>query len=125
MSETRYTVDHEWVCLEDDGTISIGITEYAQDQLGDVVYVELPEIGALFDEGSEMAVVESVKAAGGVNIPMSGSVLEVNSRLIDEPELINLDPNGEGWFVIIDPNDTMTFDDLMDEDEYKKYIDEL
>ena len=125
MSETRYTVEHEWVCLEDDGTITVGITEYAKDQLGDIVFAELPEMGASFDTGSVMAVVESVKTAGELNAPMSGSVIEVNSKLIDEPELVNRDPIGEGWFVKIKPNDTMKFHDFMDEDEYKKFVDEI
>ncbi len=125
MSETRYTVEHEWVCLEDDGTITVGITEYAKDQLGDIVFAELPEMGASFDTGSVMAVVESVKTAGELNAPMSGSVIKVNSKLIDEPELVNRDPIGEGWFVKIKPNDTMKFHDFMDEDEYKKFVDEI
>ena len=114
MSDTRYTIEHEWVCLEDDGTITVGITDYAQDQLGDIVFIELPEKGASFDDGSEMAVVESVKSAGELNAPMSGSIIEVNSKLVDEPDLVNRDPKGEGWFAKIKPNDTMKFNDFMD-----------
>lgn len=125
MSETRYTEEHEWLCLEDDGTVTVGITDFAQEQLGDVVYVELPRSGEHFDKDKQMAVIESVKAAGEINAPLSGSVLEVNARLAEEPEIVNTDPHGEGWIVKIDPESVDGFSDLMDEEQYRKFLEDL
>lgn len=122
MSTIKYTDDHEWLRLENDGTVTVGITNYAQEQLGDVVYVELPEAGTSFDAGKEMAVVESVKAAGDVKVPMAGEVSEVNSRLTEEPELVNSDPMGDGWFIKIVPENLDDLEELMDEDQYNEYI---
>lgn len=125
MSKEKFTEDHEWLRLDDDDNITVGITDYAQEQLGDVVYVELPETGTSFDADSEMAVVESVKAAGDVKVPIAGEVSETNSRLLDEPELVNADPMGEGWFIRIIPENVEDLDKLMDETEYNEYIGNL
>lgn len=125
MSNEKYTEDHEWLRLDDDGNITVGITDYAQEQLGDVVYVELPEPGTGFEADSEMAVVESVKAAGEVKVPLAGAVTETNQRLVDEPELVNSDPMGDGWFIRIDPEDVDDLGKLMDEAEYMEYIGSL
>ena len=125
MSNEKYTDDHEWLRLDDDGNITVGITDYAQQQLGDIVYVELPQTGTSFDADSEMAVVESVKAAGDVKTPLVGEVVDINVRLVDEPELVNSDPMGEGWFVRITPDNVGDLDELMDESEYKDYIGSL
>ena len=125
MSNEKYTEDHEWLRLDDDGNITVGITNYAQEQLGDVVYVELPETGTSFEADSEMAVVESVKAVGDVKVPIAGEVTESNSRLLDEPELVNADPLGEGWFIKIIPKNVDDLEKLMDESDYNKYIGNL
>ncbi len=125
MSNEKYTDDHEWLRLEDDGSLTVGITDYAQEQLGDIVFIELPEPGTNFDADSEMAVVESVKAAGDVKIPLAGEVLEVNGRLVDEPELVNSEPMGEGWFIKISANNMDDLDGLMDEAEYQEFIGNL
>jgi len=125
MSNEKYTEDHEWLRVDEDGSVTIGITEYAQEQLGDIVYIELPNAGTSFDANSEMAVVESVKAAGDVKVPISGEVLEVNSRLIDEPELVNSDPLGEGWFIKISVKNMGELDQLMDTSKYNEYIGNL
>ena len=122
MSTTKFTDDQEWLRLENDGSVTVGITDYAQEQLGDVVYVELPEAGTSFDAGKEMAVVESVKAAGDVKVPVAGEVVEVNIRLTDEPELVNTDPLGDGWFLKIVPENLEDLDSLMNEDQYAEYI---
>jgi glycine cleavage system H protein len=122
MSKIKFTEDHEWLKIENDGTVTVGITDYAQGQLGDIVYVELPEAGTSFDAGKEMAVIESVKAAGDVKVPVAGEVVEVNIRLADEPELVNSDPQGDGWFLRIAPEEIEELDDLMDEAEYNDYI---
>lgn len=124
MSETRFTADHEWAALED-GVITIGITEYAQSQLGDIVYVELPEVGRTVDQGEETAVVESVKAAGEVKSPVTGEVVEVNDVLNDEPELVNQDPDAEGWFFKIKPLEPEQFKEMMDKDSYDKLVADL
>jgi glycine cleavage system H protein len=122
MIEIRYTKDHEWARLEEDGSVTVGITDYAQQQLGDVVFVELPEEGAEVLRGEETAVVESVKAAADVKVPLSGTVLSANHTLVGAPQRVNVDPLGEGWFFRIDPNDPNEMEDLMDEDEYLEYV---
>ena len=122
--DLRYTSEHEWLRKEQDGSVTIGITDHAQSALGDLVYVELPEVGQEIESGGEMAVVESVKAASDVYAPIAGSVLEVNASLADEPERINADPYGDGWIVRMQPDD----DDLgetMDPDEYQELLDGL
>jgi glycine cleavage system H protein len=125
MSKVKFTEDHEWLRIDSDGSVTVGITDYAQQQLGDIVYVELPEAGVTFDAGKEMAVVESVKAAGDVKVPVAGEVVEVNPRLADEPELVNSDPMGDGWFLRISPEDIEELDELMGEEEYNSYIENL
>jgi glycine cleavage system H protein len=125
MSTIKFTRDHEWIQLEDDGVATVGITDYAQDQLGELVYVELPEVDQEFGAGSDAVVIESVKAAGEVKAPVSGSVTAVNEDLVDEPGKVNTDPMGDGWFMKMQVTDPSELDDLMDEDAYKEYTDEL
>ena len=124
MSDRKYTEDHEWVLLEGD-TASIGISDYAQEQLGDVVYVDLPEQGAEFEEGAEVATVESVKAASEIYSPVAGEVVEINGALDDDPSLVNSDPLGDGWFFKIKVAGTDAVAKLMDEDAYKEYVESL
>jgi glycine cleavage system H protein len=119
-----YTSEHEWLRKEDDGSVTIGITDHAQSALGDLVFVELPEIGQELESGGEMAVVESVKAASDVYAPVSGTVLDVNSVLVDDPEKINADPYGEGWMVRMQPAEDED-GDTMDPDAYQDLLDEL
>lgn len=117
----KYTKDHEWVNVDGE-TVTVGITAYAAEQLGDVVFVELPEIGASFDQGDEMAVVESVKAASEVYAPVSGEVMAVNDALEGEPQKVNESPDADGWFVKLKLSDKGQLDDLMDEAAYKAHI---
>ncbi len=124
MSETRFTGDHEWAEMED-GIITIGITDFAQSQLGDIVYVELPDVGRTVDQGEETAVVESVKAAGEVKSPVTGEVIEVNDVLNDEPELVNQEADTEGWFFKIKPLEPEQFTQLMEKDAYEKLVADL
>jgi glycine cleavage system H protein len=123
MSTFRFTRDHEWVRLDGDLAI-VGITDYAQSQLGDVVYVELPEIGHRVEKGKEAAVVESVKAASEVYAPVSGEVAEINEALTADPAKVNADAMGEGWFFKLRLDDPREFDDLMDEAEYTRFAGE-
>jgi glycine cleavage system H protein len=125
MSAVRYTKDHEWILMEDGDIGVIGITDYAQEQLGELVYVELPELEQEIGAGSDAVVIESVKAAGEVKSPVSGAVVAVNEALVDEPEKVNNDPMGDGWFIKIKVADTGELDDLMDENAYKEYTDDL
>lgn len=124
MTETRYTKDHEYVRLEGDVAV-IGITDYAQSQLGDVVYVELPEIGKAVEQGKEAAVVESVKAASEVYAPLSGEVVEVNSDLEASPATVNEDAEGKGWFVKLKLANPAEFDGLMTEADYKAFLETI
>jgi glycine cleavage system H protein len=121
--DLRYTSEHEWLRKEEDGTVTVGITDHAQGALGDLVYVELPEVGQEVDSGGEMAVVESVKAASDVYAPISGEVVAVNEDLNDDPEKINADPYGDGWIVRLQPSDDGG--DTMSPDEYQSFLDEL
>lgn len=120
-----YTKEHEWLRREDDGSVTVGITEHAQASLGDLVYVELPEEGQELETDGEMAVVESVKAASDVYAPVAGSVIAVNEALADDPEQINSDPYGDGWIVRIQPNEDPADGDLMSPDDYQALLDEL
>ena len=120
-----FTKDHEWLRREDDGSVTIGITDHAQSALGDLVYVELPEVGQDFEDGGEMAVVESVKAASDVYAPIGGSIAAINEDLADNPEAINSDPYGDGWIVRLAPTDGVDESELMTPDDYQQFIDEL
>jgi glycine cleavage system H protein len=117
----RYTESHEWVRKEDD-LIVCGITDHAQDELSDVVYVELPEVGASFPQGESFGVVESVKAASDLYMPMAGEIVEVNDGLEDSPEIINKDPFGEGWLIKFEPSDPGEWDDLLSPEEYESSV---
>ena len=117
-SELRYAQTHEWARLDDDGLVTVGITDHAQDQLGDVVYVELPEIDIEVDQGQEAGVVESVKAASDLYAPVAGRVVAVNEALEETPELVNQDPYGDGWFYKIEPRDAGELDKLLTADQY-------
>jgi glycine cleavage system H protein len=121
---TRYTRDHEWIRLDGD-VATIGITGYAQEQLGDIVFVELPEVGKKLDKGAEAAVVESVKAASEVFAPVTGEVVEVNGTLSDQPGAVNEDPEGNGWFMRMRVADKASVDGLMDADAYKAFLETI
>ncbi len=118
-----YTSEHEWLRREDDGSVTIGITDHAQAALGDLVYVEMPEIGQTLDSGSDMVVVESVKAASDVLAPITASVVAVNEELADDPEKINADPYGAGWIVRLQPSDGVDEAAFLTPDDYQKLID--
>ena len=120
----KYDEEHEWIRVEGDEGV-VGISDYAQDQLSDVVYVELPEVGDSFERGDILAVVESVKAASDVYMPVSGEVLEINDALEDSPELVNEDPYGEAWFVRITIADPSELDDLLDAEAYEAFLESL
>lgn len=122
--DLEYTKDHEWLRKEEDGSVTVGITDHAQSALGDLVYVELPEMEQDLDVGGEMAVVESVKAASDVYAPLSGHVIAVNESLADDPEKINADPYGDGWIVRLQPS-TDGDGEKMTPDEYQDLLDEL
>ncbi len=121
--DLKYTKEHEWLRQEEDGSVTIGITDYAQSALGDLVYVELPEVDQEVESGGEMAVVESVKAASDVYAPIGGTVLQVNDELSEDPEKINVDPYGDGWIVRLKPSGDAG--ETMDPDAYQAFIDEL
>ena len=123
MPTLRFTKDHEWIRQDGDRAV-IGITDYAQQQLGDIVYVELPEIGRALEKGKEAAVVESVKAASEVYAPVSGEVVAVNEVIAGEPAKVNADPMGEGWFLAVKLADPKALDGLMDEAAYEKFVEE-
>jgi glycine cleavage system H protein len=121
-SELKYSKSHEWVRLNDDGTVTVGITDHAQELLGDLVYVEVPEPGSELDAEQACAVVESVKAASDVYAPLAGTVLAVNEALADSPEAVNRDAYGDGWIMQLKPADSDAVNDLMDAGEYQKFI---
>ena len=120
--ELKYASSHEWARLDSDGTVVIGITNHAQEALGDVVYVELPEVSTEIDAGSEVAVVESVKAASDIYSPVSGEVIEINPTLEDEPETVNHSPYADGWFFRVKVANIDELQDMMDADEYLLFI---
>lgn len=119
-----FTDEHEWIDLEGD-TATVGITDYAQGQLGDIVFVELPEVGAMVEKGKDAAVVESVKAASDVYAPLSGEVVEVNENLDDDPALVNSSPEEDGWFFKMTVSDKSELEGLMDDKAYKSFCDGL
>jgi glycine cleavage system H protein len=124
MAETKYTKEHEWIRIDGDNA-TVGITDYAQKQLGDIVYVELPAIGKKVTKGGDAAVVESVKAASEVYAPISGEVTAINDALSGNPGLVNSSPDGEGWFFRLKPSDLSEIKDLMDQAGYAKYVEGL
>ena len=124
MSDIRYTKEHEWIRLDGDIAV-VGITDYAQSQLGDIVFVEVPEDGKAVTKGGEAAVVESVKAASEVYAPVSGTVTEGNASLADTPDTVNSDPTGNGWFFKMTVADAAELDGLMDQAAYDAYLKEL
>jgi glycine cleavage system H protein len=121
-SDLKYARSHEWARLEDDGTVTVGITDHAQDALGDVVFVEHPEVGQQLVAESEAGVVESVKAASDIYAPVSGRVVAVNEALEDAPETVNQDPYGDGWFFRIQPDDPADLEDLLTADGYAEFL---
>ena len=123
MSEIKFTEDHEWIVMETDDTGVVGITDYAQEQLGDIVFIELPEIGTEINKGDDVAVIESVKAASELKAPLSGEVFEINQELSDTPETVNNDPMGKGWLIKIKITDPSELSNLMDEEAYQAFID--
>ncbi len=122
-TELRYSTDHEWVRVEE-SLVRIGITDFAQDALGDVVYVELPEVGAKVAQNASFAEVESTKSVSDIFAPVSGEIAEVNDALEDQPELVNEDPYGDGWICIIQVNSLDELDALMDADGYRSFVSE-
>lgn len=123
MGKLRYTEDHEWIRVDDDSIGVVGITDFAQQQLGDLVHVELPEVGAELEQSTDAAVIESVKAASDLHCPVSGTVLAVNELLLEDPARVNEDPTGEGWFLKIQLSDPSELEGLMDEAAYQASID--
>ena len=122
--DLRYTENHEWVRSDEAGTVTVGISDYAQDALGDVVYVDLPDIGRVVAAGEVFAEVESTKSVNDVYAPVSGIIEAVNEALLDTPELVNSDPFGEAWFVSITPAEGSTLDDLMDDVAYRAFTED-
>jgi glycine cleavage system H protein len=122
--DLRYSENHEWVRSDEDGTITVGISDYAQDALGDVVYVDLPEVGRAVDLGEVFAEIESTKSVNDVYAPVSGVVSSINEPLLDTPELVNSDPFGDGWFVAIRPTDVSNLAKLMDATAYRTFTED-
>ena len=118
--DLKYTDEHEWLTVTEGSTVRVGITAYAQDQLGDVVFVELPKVGATVEAGTPLGEVESTKSVSEIFAPLSGTVVAVNNALDDSPELINSDPYGEGWIVEINAEDVSALDELMDAAAYQE-----
>jgi glycine cleavage system H protein len=123
-SELKYASSHEWARLEEDGIVTIGITDHAQEALGDVVFVELPEPGATLAAGDDAGVVESVKAASDIYAPVGGEVIAINEQLEDEPETVNADPYNDGWFFKLQPGDTAELEALLSAEEYQQQCDD-
>jgi glycine cleavage system H protein len=123
--ENKYTQEHEWICFEGGDKGKAGLTDYAQTQLGDLVYLDLPEPGVAVEQSKKMAEIESVKAVADFLAPVSGEVLEVNQSAIDDPALVNQDPYGEGWLVELELSNPSELDALMDSDQYDKFVAEL
>lgn len=122
--ELSYTKTHEWIGNDGDGTVTVGITDYAQSSLGDLVFVELPETGTKVSAGDGVAVVESVKAASDIYAPVGGEIAEINEQLADSPELVNEDPFGEGWLYKLSIEDEDALDDLLDADAYQRIVED-
>jgi glycine cleavage system H protein len=124
MARTYFTEDHEWLRVEG-GIATVGITDYAQEQLGDLVHVELPELERAVAEGETCAVVESVKAASDVYSPLAGKIVEINETVVEDPSIVNSDAEGEGWFFRLELDDTDAFEALMDQDGYDEFLETL
>lgn len=122
--ELKYASTHEWARLEDDGTVTVGITDHAQAALGDVVFVETPEVGVVLAAGDDAGVVESVKAASDIYSPVGGEVIEINRRLEDDPETVNSDPYNDGWFFKLQPSDPTELDALLSAEDYQQQCEE-
>ncbi len=122
-TEFRYTREHEWIRMEDDICV-LGVTEFAQNELGEVVFVELPEVGHFYDAGDELGTIESVKAVAEIYTPVAGEIVEVNAALLDDPQLVNEDPHGDGWLVRIKFSSSSDFDELMDAERYENFTKE-
>lgn len=123
-SELKYASSHEWARLEEDGTVTVGITDHAQAALGDVVFVELPDVGTVLAAGDDAGVVESVKAASDIYAPIGGEVIGINGQLEDEPEIVNSDPYHDGWFFKLQPADTSELDALLSAGDYQQQCDD-
>lgn len=123
-SELKYAKSHEWVRVEEDGVVTVGISDHAQALLGDLVFVELPEVGTELAAGDECCVIESVKAASDVYMPISGEIIEINETLADEPEIINAAPYDNGWLFKVQPSDQDEVDELLDAETYQAEIEE-
>lgn len=123
-AELKYATSHEWARLEEDGTVTVGVSAHAQEALGDVVFVELPDAGATLAAGDEAGVVESVKAASDIYAPVAGEVIAVNEQLEDEPETVNADPYNDGWFFKLQPSDISELEALLSADDYQVKCDE-
>lgn len=123
MSDAKYNEEHLWVKIDDHDMIVVGISEHAQEQLGDIVYVELPQVGREVTVGEEIAIIESVKTTSEISAPVSGEIREINEALADNPEVINESPLDDGWLMRIEPADLSELDELMDEDAYGEFVD--
>lgn len=122
MSDVRYSEEHVWVSIDDDGVATVGISDYAQEQLGDIVYVQLPDVGRDIEQGEDAVMIESVKTTGEVKSPIAGRVIEVNDTLADAPERVNESALDEGWLFKLEPADETQFEDLMDADDYEDFV---
>ena len=120
----KYSEDHAWVKVQDEDLVTIGITDFAQEQLGDLVYIELPKVGHEFSRGDNISVIESVKSASDLVAPVSGEIVEVNDRLEDDPELVSEDSMGEGWFIKVKLSKPPELDELMDDESYQAFIED-
>lgn len=120
--ELRYTQTHEWVRLEEDGSVVVGVTEHAQSQLGELVFVDLPDVNGKVSASDEVCVVESVKATSDIYAPVSGRITEINEDLEEAPSLVNSDPYGDGWLFRLDPSDPDELEDLLDANDYAEYL---
>ena len=123
-NQVRFLASHEWGRIDEEGVLTVGISDHAQDLLGDIVFIELPDVGKELEAEEETAIVESVKAASDVYTPLSGEVIEINEKLLDEPELVNSSPYEDGWFFKIRLNESSAFEDLMTEEEYNASCEE-
>ena len=122
--DLHYTKTHEWVKQDADGTVTVDVSDHAQNLLGDMVFIELPDVGAEYNTGDDCAVVESVKAASDVYCPVSGEIIETNEALVDAPEMVNQDPYGDGWLFKLKPNDAGEVEDLLNAEAYKELAEE-